>query len=581
MRSGSIKLTFSIILILSIIAAPVRSNAAALPSSASSPDNYEKAIDLKVIGLFANTPDNFQLDRASTRAEGVVMLVRLLGMEYQVKHGDYSHPFSDVPSWADKYVGYVYQNGIANGISNDRFGSSSLMSAAQYITFVLRSMGYRDNIDFTYSTVLDKAKELGLITAADLNRFRTGSDFLRDDLVAVSYNALNVKMNGSGQTLLEKLADTDKAICKTTAQILGLYPTDFRRQYGNVESFSPLSTKNGLVIKNKTELIKIITKTLINNDTSLMIDISGYDGSISEEIVSAFDISLDAAEEITRVEDFVEKLSRDCSSQTMKLEFTYRYEKKEFGRRRDSAKAAINKARYIIAKNINMDMTDFDKEKIIHDYIINNTRYYDEKYAKGMHPDDAYEEYGSLLSGFAVCKGYAETMKLLCDLSGIECMIVKGTTENNGKIVGHAWNIVKIDDEYYHVDVTNDDPLPTDGSQIQILTYCYFNLPDSEMMKKATWDRSAYPACISIANSYYYKYNKIADSREAFGKALAKELEKRSPVIELKVTDLTGSSNFDLSAFTNVFRMQSVRKYKVTTVNGDIGVIRIFDIKYS
>lgn len=581
MRLGSVKLPFLIILTLSVIIAPVQSSAAA-PSSSMSASNYEKAVDLKVLGLLANKPDNFQLDRAPTRAEGVVMLVRLLGLEYQVKQGKYSHPFTDVPSWADKYVGYVYQKGIANGLNSRQFGSSNLMSAAQYITFVLRAMGYKDNEDFSYSNVLDKAKELRLISDSEYRHLKSTSVFLRNDMVAVSYNALNVRIKGSSQTLIEKLVDDDGAIFKPAAQKLGLYPTDFKRHYGNVELFDPPSTNNGIVITNKVELVKIIAKMLLNNDTDLFIDLSNYDGSIAADFEAAYTIAKTAAEDISGVNDFVKSHPsgvRDMSR--LKLVFTYRYSKKEYDSKRNKVKAALNKARYIVAENIDMDMPEFDKEIILHDYIVNNTRYFEEKYYNNMDPDDAYEEYGSLLSGYAVCKGYAETMQLLCDLSGIECMIITGTTEHEGRIVGHAWNIVRIDGEYYHLDVTNDDPIPKDGLTDQILTYCYFNLTDSEMMKKASWNRSAYPACTSVVNSYYHKYNKIADSKEAFSRALAAELEKRSPVIELKITDKTGGNYTDMSQYINLFRTQSVLKYRFTTVNDEIGVIRIFDIKYS
>ena len=575
MRLSSVKLPVLITLIFSIII-PVQANAAALPSSVAPTSNYEKAVDLKVLGLFANKPENFELDRAPTRAEGAVMLVRLLGMEYQVKQADYSHPFTDVPSWADNYVGYIYQNGIANGISDSLFGSSNLMSAAQYVTFVLRSMGYEDNVDFSYSKVLDKALELRLLTAAESAGLKNRTAFLRNDLVAISHNALSVRMKGSRQTLLEKLVDNDKAIFRPTAQKLGLYPTDFNRHYGNVELYNPASTKNGLVIKNKTELIKIVTKSLLNYDTSINIDISEYKGSIADEFEAAFNTAKAAADEIASVDDFVQKWSYTCDNRHMKLEFTYRYEKKEYEIRRSKVKAAINKARHVVAENINMDMSEFDKEKILHDYIINNTRYDYGNYTSDTLSDDAFEEYGSLLSGYAVCEGYAETMKLLCDLSGIECIIATGKTETDGIIQGHAWNIVKIENEYYHVDCTNDDPVTKDGSQI--LTYCYFNLTDDEMMKVATWNKALYPTCDSTKNSYYYKYNMVADNREAFDRVLTEELEKRSSVIELKVTDYSKSTYSNISDL--IFRTKSVLKYYYT-VNDDFGIIRIFNIKYS
>lgn len=574
MRLGSVRLPFLIILILSMIVFPLSTNAAAVPSTDAASSNYEKAVDLKILGLFANTPDSFELDRALTKAEGIVVLVRLLGMEYHAKQEDYSHPFTDVPSWADKHVGYAYQSGIADGISDDRFGSSDLLSATEFITFVLRAMGYKDNLDFTQAFVLDKARTLRLISDDELKRFKSGSAFLRNDMVSVLYNALSVRIKGSNQTLIERLVDTDKAIFKPAAQRLGLYPTDFRRAYGNAEQFNPPSTKYGLVIRNKAELIKIITKILLNyNTNSHYLDLSEYEGNLADDYYSAFATAREAAEEISGVEDFVATYPAGINNSRC-LEFTYRYSKKEFDSKRSKARDAVKKARYIVAENIDIGMPEFDKERLLHDYIINNTRY-DERF------EDAYEEYGCLLSGYAVCKGYAEAMKLLCDLSGIECLIVTGTTKNNGRTTGHAWNMVKIDGEYYHVDVTNDDPLPTDGSQEQILTYCYFNLTDSEMMKKATWDRSAYPACNSITNSYYYKFNKIADSKEAFGRVLAAELEKRSPVIELKITDKNMKNYSNLSSYIHLFRMQSVSKYRITTVNNEIGVIRIFDIKYS
>ncbi len=576
MRSYFNKLSILIVLVSAMITLPVQASSASLPASGTSCSNYEKAVDLKVLGLFANKPDDFELDRAPTRAEGAVMLVRMLGKEYQVKQGSYSHPFTDVPAWADDYVGYIYQNGIANGVSDDLFGSSRLISAAQYVTFVLRSMGYKDNADFSYASVLDKARELSLLTSAELTDLKNKDNFLRNDLVAVSHNALSVKMKGSSQTLIEKLVDSDKAIFKPAAIALNLYPSDFEKHYGNAALFNPSSTKDGYVINNKTDLVKIVTKMLLNNNTVTNIDISGYEGNIVDEYESAFKVATKAAEEITGVNDFVQKWGYTHSSRTMELGFTYRYEKAEYANRKSKVNAAIKKGRYIVADIINMDMSEFDKEILMHDYIVNNTKYDYGNYTNDTLSEDAFEEYGSLLSGYAVCEGYAETMKLLCDLSGIECMIVTGKTNSSGRIEGHAWNIVKIDGDYYHIDCTNDDPVTKDGSQI--LTYCYFNLTDDEMMKACTWNQTAYPVCASIKNSYYYKYNKVADNREAFDRALAEELGKRSSVIELKVADYSKSTYSNLS--DQIFKTKMVLKYKYT-VNDDFGIIRIFNIKYS
>lgn len=68
---------------------------------------------------------NLMLDETATRAEGAAMLVRLLGAEDKAFERNHLHPFTDVPDWADPYVGYLYQNGLTIGIGNNLYGSSA------------------------------------------------------------------------------------------------------------------------------------------------------------------------------------------------------------------------------------------------------------------------------------------------------------------------------------------------------------------------------------------------------------------------------------------------------------------------
>src|SRR5690606_15643195 len=262
-------------------------------SSASS--NYEKAIDLKILGLLANRPGGFELDRAPTRAEGLVMLLRLLGKEAEALGGSYSHPFRDVPRWADRYVGYAYQNGITNGKSSDTFGADDPLTANQYAALVLRAMGYRDGEDFRYEWALDKAATLGILSGAQAGELKNRTVFLRNDLVEISYNALTARLKGSSRTLVEKLVDTDRTVHRTAAELLGLYPSDFEKQYGNVLSFNPRRTGNGYVTRNADDLVRIITKSLLSYTASVQLDITHYSGDIAKDFASAFDRALDAA----------------------------------------------------------------------------------------------------------------------------------------------------------------------------------------------------------------------------------------------------------------------------------------------
>jgi len=65
----------------------------------------DQANVLKSLGLFNGTPKGFELDRQASRVEGGVIMVRILGKEDEALEKNYHHPFKDVPSWADPYIG--------------------------------------------------------------------------------------------------------------------------------------------------------------------------------------------------------------------------------------------------------------------------------------------------------------------------------------------------------------------------------------------------------------------------------------------------------------------------------------------
>lgn len=160
------------------------------------------ASNLKELGLFKGVSDtNFDLKRAPTRLEALVMLIRVLGKEQEAVTGTWRHPFTDVPAWANAYVGYAYVNSLTNGVSSTKFGSGDA-AASTYLTFMLRALGYSDanNADFAWNNPYDLAKQIGILTDyVDLETF------WRADTVTISYAALSVKLKGSEQTLAEKL----------------------------------------------------------------------------------------------------------------------------------------------------------------------------------------------------------------------------------------------------------------------------------------------------------------------------------------------------------------------------------------
>jgi len=173
-------------------------------ANAVSNASFEETLaqDLKALGLFQGVSDTeFDLNRAPTRVEALVMLIRLLGKDTEALSGQWSHPFSDVPGWANKYVGFAYENGLTKGISQTEFGTG-VATIQMYLTFVLRSLDYTDanGEDFSYSEPYSLAYHVGILPDS-VDR----ENFLRSDVVIVSYCALSAYMKNTQNTLATKL----------------------------------------------------------------------------------------------------------------------------------------------------------------------------------------------------------------------------------------------------------------------------------------------------------------------------------------------------------------------------------------
>jgi hypothetical protein len=169
--------------------------------------NYEnEASMLKQIGVFQGTGKGFELDRAPTRLEGAIMFVRLLGAENSAKKSNTPHPFGDVPAWGSAYVGYLYANGLTNGISSTEFGSEDMLNAQSYLTYMLRALDYNDaDGDFSWALAVEKSRDVGLIDSAFVTKLNNNK-FLRDHVAAISYLAL--KQNRKGRIAEETCEST-------------------------------------------------------------------------------------------------------------------------------------------------------------------------------------------------------------------------------------------------------------------------------------------------------------------------------------------------------------------------------------
>lgn len=186
--------------------------------SASTTTDFNALADaLAELGLFAGTGtaygSGYDLEVAPTRVEGVVMFLRLIGEEKAAQA--YTGPclFVDVPDWAKQYVAYAYSKGYTAGVGPDAagnpvFGTSRLIGVPEYLTFVLRALGYRDtgvNPDFTWQTALTRGAELGVLTKGEA-QWLSSATFLRAHVAYLSYFSLEAPMADGSGTLLDFLS---------------------------------------------------------------------------------------------------------------------------------------------------------------------------------------------------------------------------------------------------------------------------------------------------------------------------------------------------------------------------------------
>ena len=152
---------------------------------------------------------------------------------------------------------------------------------------------------------------------------------------------------------------------------------------------------------------------------------------------------------------------------------------------------------------IRPEMTAYEKEVAIHNYLVSSVVYdtdsIETEEKMDAHPE-IYNLIGPLLRKKAVCLGISLAFKFLCDCYKIKSFVISGDSypaEEDSS--GHAWNVVKLDGEAYHVDVTWDIK---DKGAISCI-YDHFNLDDHLIRLNHTWDDDIYPPCTALRYNYY------------------------------------------------------------------------------
>ena len=169
----------------------------------------------KTLGLMNGTRTNadgttdFALGRPATRAEALVMLLRLLGEYDAADTAGYENPFSD-KCWADRFIGYAYETGLTKGYPDGTFHWKDDVTFRQYMTFLMRALGYTDADAQWSGTLYGDAltyAERGGMFSRDYDPYQICTEeFWRMDMVVASWRVM-LWTTKDGIPLYERLAE--------------------------------------------------------------------------------------------------------------------------------------------------------------------------------------------------------------------------------------------------------------------------------------------------------------------------------------------------------------------------------------
>lgn len=263
------------------------------------------------------------------------------------------------------------------------------------------------------------------------------------------------------------------------------------------------------------EMITKVAEAMFSFSAS--VDISSYDVSTGDTVALFSAIAKNYPSEYSLLSrsDFTYRItyspSRGCIT-TIRFYYGENADISEYQRRVDETKAAINA---LVEKT--KGMSDFEKALYVHDYIVLNCEY-DHDLLNLINADgtldgeiysERYTEYSVLVNGTGICGSYALAYRAVMNACGLDCLYLSSREMN------HAWNLLKLDGKWYHVDCCWDDPIP---DQFGSARREYFLRTDDEIMQlnHYSWTPGEYKANSSKYSAmprYDDRLQKFSDGR--------------------------------------------------------------------
>ncbi|QUH26362.1 DUF5050 domain-containing protein [Serpentinicella alkaliphila] len=295
-------------------------------------------------------------------------------------------------------------------------------------------------------------------------------------------------------------------------------------------SFTLLNRLETYTVENLDDLQAYITDQLSSHNTSFNVGYRSSANNLNEELNLIFD---KISNENPYIYYFISNIQFGYKGykNNVTIDFTV-----DYNSTKEEQYVYNSEINRILNTIITPNMSSLEKVKAVNDYIVLNTSYSLETINSPHSPYTIFKE------GMGVCQAYALLgYKMLSEL-GFEVMYVVGKTTDD-----HAWNLVRIDNEWYHLDMTWNDPQP---DRIGNISYNYFLVNDNYLSKTHSWERNNYPKSTSNKYSYFHS----ADTAITFNNVLyysnAKDRDR------LYRMNLDGSQNRKLNDFRSYFITQ-------------------------
>lgn len=306
-----------------------------------------------------------------------------------------------------------------------------------------------------------------------------------------------------------------------------------------------LQSKNSVYYYNKlsdyekeiyNKLLSGISK--LDNEITLEVNTETDQAKTSKDVSESFGYIFADHPEIWYVKPSYEiKVSSIVGINVVKINVEYTLS--SIAEMNQEVKVVQQKIDEIISKTIKSNMTDYQKEIAVHDYLAEKIEYYNYTNINNI-PDSKHSAYGGIVDNSAVCDGMTKAYQLVLNKLNIENVFVQGTTAG----APHAWNLVKLDGEYYHIDLTSSATIMGE-TKANLPVHAYVNITDQDILVTHTIERREILPLSTAVKYNYYKYEgKEITHMDTFSYKLKEIINsnKNNKLLEVKITGIYNPS---------------------------------------